>query len=105
MSILAEKLPEAIYGSIEKSTLEEISEETIQIESDYTKKYKENERNKKKNLKDLRPNLSNPSCKEELDILNNKVIERFNRFTVTIDETQFKLLTCIQDMATKYLPK
>ena len=102
MSHLAERLPEPIFGSIELSYMERINQETTIIEQDYEKKYKQNEQDKKQNLLDLRPNLSNPACKEELATLDKKVIDRFNGFITFIDDTQFKLIGILKTNSQKF---
>ena len=96
-------MPEAIYGSIERRIREKIIQEITALEIEYEKKHKQNEQEKKQNLLDLRPNLSNPSCKEELNNLDKKVIDRFNAFVGTIDATQFKLLSLLQAHAKDYM--
>ena len=95
-------MPEAIFGSIELAYMEKINQETQAMELEYDKKYKSNEQEKKQNLLDLRPNLSNPACKEELAGLNQKSIDRFNKFISLIDETQYKLLTALRSNSQKY---
>jgi len=72
-------------------------------EAEYEKKYRTNEQEKKQNLVDLRPNLSNPACKEELANLDKKAIDRFNTFVSVIDATQFKLLTIVRNHAKTYM--
>ena len=99
---MAEQLPEAIFGSIELMYVEKIEKETLAIEQEYEQKYNTNELEKKQNLQDLRPNLSNPACKEELAALDKKEITRFTTFSNTIDETQFKLLECLRVDSKKY---
>lgn len=94
-----------MYGSIEKSLMHKTAQETSAVESDYEKKHRVNDGEKKENLRNLRPNLSNPSCKEELDRLDEKVVERFNRFVGVIDATQFELLNLAEGNADVYFKK
>ncbi len=82
--------------------MEKISQETATIEREYERRYKSNEQEKQKNLTDLRPNLSNPACKEELAILDKKAVDRFGTFTGFVDQTQFKLLDILRSNAQKY---
>ncbi len=61
------------------------------IEKDFSMILQENEEEKSRLTFELRPNLSNPSCKEELDGVSSKEYVRNCKIMLAIDEYQEKL--------------
>ena len=99
---LARKLPEAMYGSIEKSSMERIHQDIAEIENEYEANFKLNEESKAQSFIELQEAMNNS---EEVHTLSVSVKERIKNHKTLITSAQAKVFTCLQADAKIYFAR
>jgi len=85
LSELAEKINEMVFGSILKRYLAFSTCQYLNKNDAFDQIARQMESLKEKHVQLLRPNLSNPACREEFENLNKKEKERLQQYIQDID--------------------